>query len=239
MGLFGRNKDKPSDEAGRWAAIAMGCVVFADGVAEQSEVDAAQAVVNTMPVVKNSIGPEEAERLFLETVEAVRPLPETMLDAYVTKLDGMAKNVKSVDDKNFALAAVIAVSKGDGVLTQGEHQLIARFKESLGATIRLPDPGQSVPLPYRPAAAVQPAEIGCPTCNQPTQLYEGYGNWCDTCQQYASATPQVETASPAEVDEPAPEPSVAGGVTCAGCSSPTQYYEGYGNWCSACQQYTE
>lgn len=238
MGLFGR--DKPSKEAGQWAAVAMGCVVFADGTAGQGEVTAAQAVVNAMPVLKNSIGPVEAERLFMETVEAVRPLPATMLDAYVTKLEGMAKEVKNVDDKNFALAAVIAVSKGDGVMTQGEHQLIARLKDSLGATIRLPDPGASVPVPYQPQAEAQasPEAVACPGCGQPTELYEGYGYWCGACEQYAVAADQAAAGAAEEAAQQAIQVEVSNEVPCATCTQPTQLYEGYGHWCATCQQYT-
>lgn len=237
MGLFGR--DKPSKEAGQWAAMAMGCIVFADGAGGQAEVTAAQAVVNAMPVLKNSIGAVEAERLFMETVEAVRPLPDTMLDAYVTKLEGMAREIKKLDEKNFALAAVIAVSKGDGVLTQGEHQLIARLKDILGATIRLPDPGQSVPVPYQPQPeeVAAPEQVACAACGQVTEYYEGYGYWCGACQQYATAAEQGEASPAAEVAEEQ-APAVAGDVLCGSCNQATQFFEGYGHWCATCQQYT-
>ena len=49
----------------------MGCMVFADGAANEPEVAAARGQLATNPVLKNSIGTKRADELFSETVDAV------------------------------------------------------------------------------------------------------------------------------------------------------------------------
>jgi tellurite resistance protein len=97
-------------------------------------------VATTNPVVKNSIGSARGEVLFNETVEAIKVAPSAMLQTYLTKLDVLARKVSSQDDKNFALAAVIAVATADGDVEPPEQQLLQRFKALLGATIDIPPP---------------------------------------------------------------------------------------------------
>jgi hypothetical protein len=218
--------------------------------------------VATNPVIKKSLGSSRAEKLFNETVEAVSQIPEAMLPSYEIKLVELAAKVDEADEKNFALATVIAVAMGDRTLSDGEHMMLTRFRDMLGATIPLPGIGQATPAPLRQIAHVQPpasdggapapsrpdqtdaaakgaAARYCPTCGQPAALYEGYGYWCASCQSYlpddaklaASASQAASQASPAGG---APE---AGVVRCPSCGQATQFFEGYGHWCAACQRY--
>lgn len=263
MGWFDRGK--MSDEAGEWAALAMGCMCFADGTAGEVEITAARGQVATNPVLKDTIGQKRAEKLFMETVEAVAQIPSAMLASYEVRLQGLAEKIKDLDDKNFALATVIAVSMSDRSLTQGEHAMLQRFREMLGANIAVPVPGEPLPSEYRKAVlgagvataeaasdqATPPGEqdqpVTCTSCGKPTQYYQGYGHWCADCQRYAAgaaapATPGRASLTEGEDTDPGmtaakPPAQEAGPVTCTNCGKPTQYYEGYGHWCADCQRY--
>ncbi len=143
VGLFSSLKDKLNSvivgsAAGEWAVTAMAVMVFADGDAEAAEMEKAKVVATTNPVVKNSIGSARGEALFNDTVEAIKVAPAAMLQTYLTKLDALAKKISSQDDKNFALASVIAVATADGDVEPAEQQLLQRFKDLLGATIDVP-----------------------------------------------------------------------------------------------------
>ena len=139
MSWFG--KTKMSDEAGQWAAMTMACMVFADGSAAESEVVAARGQVQANPVLHESIGSAAAEQLFKETIDAITAIPSAMLPTYEVRLAGLAEQISEINDKNFALATVIAVAMGDGSLTATEHQMLMRFHKMLGASIPLPEPG--------------------------------------------------------------------------------------------------
>jgi uncharacterized tellurite resistance protein B-like protein len=146
MGFFSSLKDKLNSvvvgtAAGEWAVTAMAVMVFADGDAEASEMEKAKVVATTNPVVKNSIGSARGEALFNDTVEAIKVAPSAMLQTYLTKLDALAKKISSQDDKNFALASVIAVATADGDVERPEYELLVRFKDLLGATIDVPTAG--------------------------------------------------------------------------------------------------
>jgi uncharacterized tellurite resistance protein B-like protein len=143
MGFFSSLKDKLNSvivgtAAGEWAVTAMAVMVFADGDAEASEMEKAKVVATTNPVVKNSIGSDRGEALFNETVEAIKVAPAAMIQTYLTKLDALARKISSQDDKNFALASVIAVATADGDVERPEYELLIRFKDLLGATIDVP-----------------------------------------------------------------------------------------------------
>lgn len=145
IGFFRSLKEKLNSvivgtAAGEWAVTAMAVMVFADGEAEASEMEKAQVVATTNPVVKNSIGSARGEVLFNDTVEAIKVAPAAMLQTYLTKLEGLASKISSQDDKNFALASVIAVATADGEVEQPEYQLLLRFRDLLGATIDVPPP---------------------------------------------------------------------------------------------------
>jgi tellurite resistance protein len=126
--------------AGEWAATAMAVMVFADGEVEAAEVEKAKVVATTNPVVKNSIGSERGAALFADTVQAIETAPAAMVQTYLTKLDVLARKISSQDDKNFALAGVIAVATADGDVERPEYELLLRFKALLGATIDVPGP---------------------------------------------------------------------------------------------------
>lgn len=144
MGFFSSLKDKLSSivvgtAAGEWAVTAMAVMVFADGDAEPEELEKAKVVATTNPVVKNSIGSVRGAALFAETVDAIKVAPGAMLQTYLNKLDVLGRKIGTADDKNFALAAVIAVATADGDVERPEHDLLVRFKALIGATIDIPD----------------------------------------------------------------------------------------------------
>lgn len=133
-----------SDGAGRWAVTAMGCMVFADGQAEESEIQKATAVVINNPVIKNSIGAEKGLQMFTAVVEAIKTEPTSMLASYLKTLEELAKEVKTEEDKNFALGTVIAIAAADGEIEPPEHVMLLKFKELLGATVDVPPPNAPV-----------------------------------------------------------------------------------------------
>ena len=143
MGFFDSLKNKLNSivvgtAAGEWAVTAMAVMVFADGDVEPAELEKAKGVAANSPVVKNSIGPARGAALFAETIEAIRVEPTSMVQTYLGKLDAQARKISAQEDKNFALAAVIAVASADGEVEPPEHVLLVRFKALLGATIDLP-----------------------------------------------------------------------------------------------------
>lgn len=143
MGWFSSLKDKLNNvvvgtAAGEWAATAMAAMVFADGEVEAPEVAKAKQIALTSPVIKNSIGLVRAEQLIDETINSISIEPRTMLQTYLAKLDALARKISKQEDKNFALAGVIAVAAADGEVEPAEYELLVRFKVILGATIDLP-----------------------------------------------------------------------------------------------------
>lgn len=144
MSWFGSLKNKLQSivvgtAAGEWAVTAMAVMVFADGEAEKSEMEKARLVATTNPVVKNSIGSTRGEQLFNDAVNTISSEPGTMIQSYMSKLDQLARKIDKLEDKNFALAGVIAVAAADGEVEKPEYELLKRFKMILGATIDLPD----------------------------------------------------------------------------------------------------
>jgi hypothetical protein len=251
MGWFG--KSKMDDEAGQWAAMAMACMVFADGSAAEAEVVAARGQVQANPVLHESIGSAEAERLFKETVDAIKLIPATMLPTYEVRLAGLAQQITEINSKNFALATVIAVAMGDSSLTAAEHQMLMRFHKMLGASIPVPEPGGAATPEVKQLQPVAPtgATSGCSTCGGPTQLYQGRGVWCARCQRWVSgpeaageqqtrtqsqASAQTANAqhAPAQAQQSAAaQPSLG---FCPNCGTKLVPYPGYGPYCSACRQ---
>ncbi|MFY0536656.1 TerB family tellurite resistance protein [Nannocystis pusilla] len=143
MGWFSSIKDKLSSvivgtAAGEWAVTAMAVMVFADGEVEEAEIEKAKVIAFSSPVIKNSIGAARGEQLFKEAVETIKMEPRSMIQTYLTKLDALARKIGSQEDKNFALAGVIAVAAADGEVERPEYELLVRFKAILGATLDLP-----------------------------------------------------------------------------------------------------
>ena len=250
MSWFG--KSKMNDEAGQWSAMAMACMVFADGSAAESEIVAARGQVQANPVLHESIGSSEAERLFKETADAIKLIPATMLPTYEVRLAGLAQQISEINSKNFALATVIAVAMGDGALTAAEHQMLMRFHKMLGASIPVPEPGGAATPEVKQLQPVTPtgATSGCSTCGQPTQLYEGRGVWCARCQRWVSGpeaageqqtkTQQQGTAQTANA-QLAPQVQQSGGAQpslgfCPNDGTKLVPYPGYGPYCSTCRQ---
>lgn len=245
MGLFDRGK--MNKKAGEWAAKAMGCMVYADGQGVgKAEITAAQGQVKTNRVLKDSIGSEDAEVMFRETLTAIGQVPAAMLPTYEAELAGLAKEIKDLNEKNFALATVIAVSMGDGTVTDSEYQMLLRFQKMLGATIPIPSPGQNMHAfeeaavqkgAAEPSATPEDGVVSCASCNKPTKFYEGHGYWCEKCQEYAPGPPAEAKQEAAEVTSEVVEAKPAT-VNCSKCAKPTQLYEGHGHWCADCQLYT-
>lgn len=145
MGWFSSLKDKLNNAvvgtaAGEWAVTAMAVMVFADGDVEAAELEKAQVIALTNPVVKNSIGSARGEQIFKEAIETIKMEPRSMLQTYLTKLDALARKISKQEDKNFALAGVIAVASADGEVERPEYEMLVRFKAILGATLDLPQP---------------------------------------------------------------------------------------------------
>lgn len=124
--------------AGEWAVTAMAVMVYADGEVEGPEIEKARIVATTNPVVKNSIGSNRGEQLFNDVINTIGSEPRTMIQSYMRKLDELARKIDKLDDKNFALAGVIAVASADGEVEKPEYELLQRFRLLLGATIDLP-----------------------------------------------------------------------------------------------------
>jgi tellurite resistance protein len=133
-----------SDAAGQWAVMAMGCMVFADGQAEESEIQKATVVVQNNPVIKNSLGVDKGLQLFTEVVEAIKTEPTSMLSTYLKKLEELAQSVKTEEDRNFALGTVIAIAAADGEIEPPEHDMLLKFKAQLGATVDVPPPNAPI-----------------------------------------------------------------------------------------------
>jgi hypothetical protein len=236
MSWFG--KSKMSNEAGQWSAMAMACMVFADGSAAEAEIVAARGQVQANPVLHESIGSQDAERLFKETVDAIKLIPATMLPTYEVRLAGLAQQISEINSKNFALATVIAVAMGDGSLTAAEHQMLMRFHKMLGASIPVPEPGGAATPEVKELQPVSPtgATNGCSTCGQPTQLYQGRGVWCARCQRWLSGPEAGEQkAQPQASAQPSSSAQPSLGF-CPNDGTKLVPYPGYGPYCSTCRQ---
>lgn len=145
MGFFSSLKDKLNSvivgtAAGEWAVTAMAVMVFADGDVEEAELEKAKSIALNSPVVKNSIGGAKGEQLFKAAIETIKMEPGSMIQSYIRKLDDLARKISKQDDKDFALAGVIAVAAADGEVERPEYELLVRFKAILGASVDLPKP---------------------------------------------------------------------------------------------------
>lgn len=145
MGWFSSIKDKLNNivvgtAAGEWAATAMAVMVFADGDVEDSELAKARTIALNNPVIRNSIGAARGEQIFKDAVEAIQMEPSSMVQTYLTKLDNLAGKIGKQEDKDFALAGVIAVAAADGEVERPEYELLVRFKAILRASVDLPKP---------------------------------------------------------------------------------------------------
>jgi tellurite resistance protein len=127
-----------SSAAGEWAVTAMGCMVFADGQAEESELKKAIQVVANNPVIKNSLGADKGLEMFTAVVEAIKTEPTSMLATYLMKAEALAQKVTVAEDRNFALGTVIAIASADGEIEPPEHAMLIKFKAQLQATIDVP-----------------------------------------------------------------------------------------------------
>jgi hypothetical protein len=263
VGLFGQKK--MSEEAGQWSSMAMACMVFADGSASEGEITTAHGQVTANPVLHESIGSREAERIFKETVAAIAQIPSAMLPTYELKLKGLSARIRDPNEKNFCFTTVIAIAMSDRTLTQSEHQMLLRFREMLGAAIPVPDPGAPPTPEVKSLQPVQPtgAAPGCATCGRPTQLYPGRGAWCANCQRFsgppgvgvspahqALAQAPVSQSSPQFAQQHSPPPSSGRGPisaqhaaspnaplgTCPRCHAALVPYQGYGPYCTNCHQ---
>ncbi|MDF1661853.1 MAG: tellurite resistance TerB family protein, partial [Planctomycetota bacterium] len=128
-----------SPAGGEWAAVAMACMVFADGEASQSEIDSAMTSCTNNPVILSSIGENKAQRVFNGTIEVLKVVPQTMLASYEDKLQTLGKVIKKQEDKNFAYATVLAVALADGELTNAEQEMLVRFKSYIQANVDVPE----------------------------------------------------------------------------------------------------
>jgi tellurite resistance protein len=140
MGWFEQFKSKVtqitvSPAGGEWAAIAMACMVFADGNADDFEIESAKESCTTNPVILNSIGKERALKVFQGTIEAIEFIPQVMVPSYEEKLQILGKRVNKAEDRDHALATVLAVAYADGRVGQAEKEMLGRFKDYIGATI--------------------------------------------------------------------------------------------------------
>ena len=68
-------------EAGEWAVTAMACVALADGSADVTEIDKAREIVSKTSVIRDSLGPEFGEQLFMDTIARIQASPESELAA--------------------------------------------------------------------------------------------------------------------------------------------------------------
>jgi len=124
-----------SPAGGEWAAIAMACMVFADGKATDCEIESAQSSCTNNPVIVNSIGQAKALKIFDSTTEVLKIVPQTMLESYEEKLQLLGKVVKKQQDKNYAFATVVAIALADGNLTDSEREMLLRFKDYIKANV--------------------------------------------------------------------------------------------------------
>lgn len=127
--------------AGEWAVTAMACMVFADGDAEASEIEAAKQVVAVNPVITESLGPKRGLALFEEAVRAIATAPQAMLGSYLTRLQTQASKIESQEQRDFALSTVIAIAAADGEIEPPEHAMLLKLKEIVGATLDIPPVG--------------------------------------------------------------------------------------------------
>lgn len=144
MGWFDDFKAKLSSitvspAGGEWAAVAMACMVFADGEASQSEIESALNSCTNNPVILSSIGEKKAQDVFNSTIDVLKVVPQTMLASYEDKLQTLGKVIKKQDDKNFAYATVLAVALADGELTNAEREMLVRFKTYIQANVLIPE----------------------------------------------------------------------------------------------------
>jgi len=246
MGLF-FNRDSMSKEAGEWAAIAMACMCYADGEATDEELRIARRQAASNPVIRKSIGAKRSNELFEKTIQAIFEVPSAMLASYEVSLQELAAEIDEVDEKNFALTTVIAVALGDRAVSEREHAMLTRFKESLKATVEVPDIGSVVAPVLRQAAQQAPANPGdvvderivtCRECGKLTSFFEKYGYWCASCELYTEVAGATDALAALNPGAPVEAETAPKAMVCKTCGQPVTYYEGYGFWCTPCQSYT-
>ena len=131
-------------EAGEWAVTALACVAFADGKADERELERAREIVSSVAVIRDSLGPVLGEQIFLDTVVRLGRAPVTELAAIKDTLRDLAGRVTSQEHRDHAFQTLISIATADHNLAPSEHRLLTELRNMIGSTVIVPLPHVSV-----------------------------------------------------------------------------------------------
>lgn len=127
-------------DAGEWAVIAMACVAFADGSADESELSKAREIVSKVSVIKNSLGPEFGEQLYLDTIERIKGAPEAELATLKQELGDIAGRITEQKHRDDAFQTLVVISTADHKIDAAEYTMMQELKEIVGSEVMVPMP---------------------------------------------------------------------------------------------------
>lgn len=127
-------------DAGEWAVIAMACVAFADGSADEDELAKAREIVSKVSVIKNSLGPEFGEQLYLDTIERIRSEPESELEHIKQELQEVAGRIADQSHRDQAFQTLVVIATADHTIDVAEHRMMQELKEIIGSEVMIPMP---------------------------------------------------------------------------------------------------
>lgn len=219
--------------AAHWTVLAMACMVYADGEVLDEEIETALSLFRTNPVFSTAEN-EGLEREFREALDTLKMGSTGALEHIMGRLAVKARDLESAEDKQHALTAVLAIASSDGHFDASEHAMASELKAIVGASVKIPeaDPGRIVL---------------CESCGNKLAHYEGYGHWCEACQEYTDplgelieADIEIDVEPPVVAEEVSQVAVALEPMPCSECGGATSATEDpliFG--CEACQQSTE
>ena len=127
-------------EAGEWAVIAMACVAFADGSADESELAKAREIVRRASVITKSLGSEFGEQLYRDTIERIRSSPEAELEFLKQELGELAGRITEQRHRDDAFHTLVVIATADHRIEVAEHKMMLELKELIGSEVMVPMP---------------------------------------------------------------------------------------------------
>ena len=127
-------------EAGEWAVVAMSCVAFADGDADEAEIARAEKLVVGSQVIQKTLGTDQARRLFDHELQALQVNPVGELEFQKARLRDMAGRITIQEDRDAAFFTLVSMATADREVSPAEYKLLVEFKEVIGSNVMIPMP---------------------------------------------------------------------------------------------------
>lgn len=127
-------------EAGEWAVVAMACVAYADLETNEEEIARAATLIEKSAVISQTLGADQAKRLFDHELQALQLNPAGELSFQKARLREMASSIITQEDRDAAFFMLVSMATADRQITVPEYKILQEFKEMVGSKMMIPMP---------------------------------------------------------------------------------------------------